>query len=353
MRNMTVAGPMFVATNLSGVYAKVRRPDIAAGPFNIGSLFNPNFLSRLLALHTPTARAFREKVLSRHWLPEDQISPLLMPQIGVTHLLTANVKVAEASFTSNNWSGGTIRGTWTDVVGIWRIPTVTKPSTPPGTGGTWNSSSWVGIDGTYGSNDVLQAGIQQQVSINGDASYVAWYEWFAPKQPNSPPYIFQTNIDNMPVFPGDEVFCGVHYVNRQGEIIFGNVDRGKYFSIVIAPPPGASFSGNSAEWITEAPSGGEPGTSIPRFTPVVFSSAFAGGPGSTSGDPAAGDTTNIQVFGQTLTSVSLRLDALEIDYVDPVPSLRWFLLSKGFDPSQGIRHIQPPITSVRDFMGFP
>jgi len=83
MRNMTVAGPMFVATNLSGVYAKVRRPDIAAGPFNIGSLFNPNFLSRLLALHTPTARAFREKVLSRHWLPEDQISPLLMPQIGL------------------------------------------------------------------------------------------------------------------------------------------------------------------------------------------------------------------------------------------------------------------------------
>ena len=58
MRNMTVAGPMFVATNLSGVYAKVRRPDIAAGPFNIGSLFNPNFLSRLLALIRPLLAPF-------------------------------------------------------------------------------------------------------------------------------------------------------------------------------------------------------------------------------------------------------------------------------------------------------
>jgi hypothetical protein len=31
-------------------------------------------------------------------------------------------------------------------------------------------------------------------------------------------------------------------------------------------------------------------------------------------------------------------------------SLRQFLLSRGFDPGQGIRHIQPPITSVRAFM---
>jgi len=34
----------------------------------------------------------------------------------------------------------------------------------------------------------------------------------------------------------------------------------------------------------------------------------------------------------------------------PIFSLRQFLLSRGFDPSQGLRHIQPPITSVRAFM---
>src|SRR5262249_25965755 len=31
-------------------------------------------------------------------------------------------------------------------------------------------------------------------------------------------------------------------------------------------------------------------------------------------------------------------------------SLRQFLLSRGLDPSQGIRHIQPPVTSLRSFM---
>lgn len=57
----------------------------------------------------------------------------------------------------------------------------------------------VGIDGKYGSNDVLQAGIQQQVTSNGDPSYVAWYEWFAPQQSNSPPY--------MRIQAGDRRFC--------------------------------------------------------------------------------------------------------------------------------------------------
>jgi Peptidase A4 family len=137
---------MLVPTKLSGVFTKVRRPDVAADTSNISSLFNSNLLSRLLKIDTPGARTFREKVLSRRWLPEDQISPVLAPQIGVTHLLTPSIKVADASFTTNNWSGGTIQGTWSAVLGMWRIPTVTRPSTPQGTGGGWNSSSWAGID---------------------------------------------------------------------------------------------------------------------------------------------------------------------------------------------------------------
>jgi hypothetical protein len=31
-------------------------------------------------------------------------------------------------------------------------------------------------------------------------------------------------------------------------------------------------------------------------------------------------------------------------------SLRQFLFSREFDPSQGLRHIQPPVTSLRSFM---
>jgi Peptidase A4 family len=313
-----LARTRLVETNLTGVFSKVLSPGVAAGPPGIASLLDPALLTRLQASGAPGPRAFLERILSRRWRSEDQITPLLKPQIGVTHPLTPRVEVSDASFTSNNWAGGTIKGTFTAAFGIWRVPTVSKSAMPPGTAGDWNSSSWVGIDGIYGSNDVLQAGVQQEVSANGGASYTPWYEWFAPKVNGSPDYINQTNIDNMEIEPGDEVFCGIYYVAQQaglqGEVLFGNTTRGHYFSIVLAPPPGASFSGNSAEWIMEAPNAGEPGTSLPRFSPVVFSTAFASAAAGGSGDPANGDTNNIIGFGSILTSVLLKTMALEIDY---------------------------------------
>jgi hypothetical protein len=308
-----------VQTNLTGVFTKVRSPAAAkAGPPGIASLLDPALLARLQATDAPGPRAFLARLLSRRWRPQDQITPRLSPQIGVTHPLTPRTQIEDTSFTSNNWAGSIIKGTWTAAFGIWRVPTVSKPALPPGTAGDWNSTSWVGIDGAYGSNDVLQAGVQQEVSAGGDASYTPWYEWFAPKVDGSPDYINQTNIDNMEIQPGDEVFCGIYYVTRQGgpqgEVLFGNTTRGHYFSIVLAPPPGASFAGNSVEWIVEAPDTGEPGTSLPRFSPVVFSTAFASAAAGGSGDPATGDTTNIAAFGSLLTSVSLKTMALEIDY---------------------------------------
>jgi peptidase A4-like protein len=322
------ASTRLVRTNIKGVFSKVRTPGVAAGLPGIASLVDPAVLARLQAANAPGPRAFLEMLLSRQWRPEDQITPRSTPQIGVTHPLTPRTEIDEASFTSNNWAGVTIIGSWTDAIGIWRVPTVNKPTFPPGTAGNWDSSSWVGIDGTYGSNDVLQAGVEQKVSASGDASYTPWYEWFAPTYAGSPGYINQTNIDNMEIQPGDEVFCGVHYVNQQnglqGHIMFGNVDRGQYFSIVLDPPRSASAYGNSVEWILEAPPLGAPGTSLPRFSPLVFSTAFATaspptappltGSFNNTGLPAEGDTTNIKGFGAILTSVSLREMGLEIDY---------------------------------------
>ena len=308
-----------VETNLTGVFSKAlsREGTVAKLP-GIASLLDPALLARLQASEAPGPRVFLDRLLSQRWRPESQITPMLRPQIGVTHPLTPRAEISNTSFTSNNWAGSTIKGTWTTAVGIWRVPTVSKSAMPPGTRGDWNSSSWVGIDGTYGSNDVLQAGVQQEVSASGQASYTPWYEWYAPKVTGSPDYINQTNIEHMEIQPGDEVFCGVYYVTQQnrpqGEIIFGNTTRGSYFIIVLAPPPGASFSGNSVEWILEAPNTGEPGTSLPRFSPVVFSTAFGSGSPSGSADPAKGDTTNILGFGAILTSVTLRTMALEIDY---------------------------------------
>jgi hypothetical protein len=210
---------------------------------------------------------------------------------------------------------------------------VTEPLQPQGTEGGWNSSSWVGIDGTYGSDDVLQAGVQQQVDANGNAHYVAWFEWFAPKESDSPPYIFQTNIPNFVVSPGQTVFCSVQYIERfprrpapskqrrslwAGQLVFANETTGQHFSITLAPPPNATFSGNCAEWIMEAPDRGEPISSLPMFTPVVFTSAVCCGPDGTLDNPSDGDTWNIVAAdGTTLTSVSLGPDTVTIDYVGP------------------------------------
>jgi Peptidase A4 family len=205
---------------------------------------------------------------------------------------------------------------WTTATGAWKIPTVTEPNLPAGKDGSWNSSSWVGIDG-LNTNDVLQAGIEQHVDGSGNASYVAWYEWFAPKQDNSPSYINQTNIDNFPVKPGDEVFCLVRYVSNltQGSILFENETTGQSFSITLDPPPNAAFIGNSIEWIMEAPDGGEPSTSVPQFTPVVFTTALGSDINNNTGNPQNGITATIFRDGAALTATTLANFQVSIVYL--------------------------------------
>ena len=315
-------------TNLPGVTAIRWSREAVDAPLSHSEAIASELLGPLDHANIRVA-ALRRRLLSREWPDDARIVPHLVPQVGVTHQLTPPKRVADTAFTSNNWAGSTISGTWAHAVGIWRVPSVSVPSTPAGTDGGWDSSSWVGIDGTYGSNDVLQAGVQQSVGADGSTTYVAWYEWFAPKVDGSPDYIFQTNIENMRIEPGDEVFAGVHYQNGQGFVMFGNVDRGRYFSIQLSPPPGASFSGNSVEWIVEAPNTGEPGTSLPRFTPVNFTAALGSDAnGTVTADPKTGDTTNIVAFGRSLTSVALATDALTVDYLDagffPLPGAAVF-----------------------------
>ena len=271
--------------------------------------FNPNAASpadlvragllwkRPDAASPPAFRAAWDRVMSRTWRPEDRITPEFAVQTGKTHhLSTPPVKQADGTYLTKVWAGtGTRGGNWTTVLGYWRIPTVSKPAEAQGTEGGWNSASWIGIDGFFDSNDVLQAGIEQRVNAQGQASYTAWYEWFAPQQPNSPGYIWQTNITNFPVSPGQQVYCSVQYTNNKtsGLINFANDATGQHFAITLAPPPGASFSGQSVEWIMESPDGGEPISSMPQFSPVVFTSALGCGPNNASANPATGDILNL------------------------------------------------------------
>jgi hypothetical protein len=309
-------------TSVAGVYRNPVPPDD----------FDPNKASQLeLARYglmwrkpgpsdPPDVQQAWNTFFSHKWLAANSIVPQLEPQVGKTHnLKKAPVKQADGSYLTTAWSGaGEDTGTWSNIIGYWKIPTVSKPSEPQGEDGGWDSSSWLGLDGFFVSDDVLQAGIQQYVNASGGASYVAWYEWYAPAQPNSPPYIYQTNIANFPVSPGQQVFCSVLYNGKtSGSISFANEATGQHFSITLAPPPGASFNGSSYEWIMEAPNGGEPYTALPKFTPVTFTSALACNAGLTAtGNPAVADTLNIEdTSGKVLTSVSVGTDTCTITFI--------------------------------------
>jgi hypothetical protein len=80
-------------TNLSGVFTKVRSTDNVAEPLSIAPLIHSKLLTRLKETDTSAVRRFREKILACKWRPEDQITPLLEPQVGATHQLTTRVEV--------------------------------------------------------------------------------------------------------------------------------------------------------------------------------------------------------------------------------------------------------------------
>ena len=310
-----------VPTNLAGAFITPAPPaDFDPNTASPAALIKHGFLWRRPGKEDdPTLCTAWERVFSRRWRAEDRLVPELEPQVGKTHNLRSAKRLDDGTFTTANWAGSVVPGKWTGAIGFWAVPTATEPLEPQGTEGGWNSTSWVGIDGFGGSNDVLQAGVQQKVDANGNAQYLAWYSWFAPQQSDLPAYIFQTNIMNFVVVPGQTVYCSVQYVSNgtAGQVFFANESTGQHFPITLAPPPGATFSGSSAEWIMEAPGSGEPTSSLPMFTPVVFTSAVCCGLNGTLDNPSDGDIFNIVGDGTTLTQVTLGLDTVTIDYIGP------------------------------------
>ncbi|HWC99695.1 MAG TPA: G1 family glutamic endopeptidase [Candidatus Sulfopaludibacter sp.] len=316
-----------IATNLQGAYTVPAPPDT----FDPKTASATDLIKNGLMWRRPTAadppqlQAAWDKFFSRKWLAKDRIVPESHPQLGVTHIYRGAPpkQQADSSYTGQVWAGaGTKTGKWTSIIGCWKIPSVSTPPEAQGSEGGWNSSSWLGLDGFFYSNDVLQAGVQQRVIAlpflnTGIPIYVAWYEWFAPPKSNSPGYIYQTNIANFPVSPGDEVYCSVQYNGTStGSISFANDRTGQHFTITLAPPPGANFNGQSCEWIMEAPDGGEPTSSLPRFSPVTFTSALACGPNNAVANPQSGDILNIaSASGKTLTATTVGTDTTTISFV--------------------------------------
>lgn len=261
----------------------------------------------------------------RAWLAPDRPA-IFRPRLTVhekSHrLLGSGPPLANGTVTNLSWAGGVLPGQWAAVRGTWTIPTV-QPAADPG-GSTWpgwSSSSWVGLDGV-GSNDVLQAGIEQSVNLQGQATYVAWFEWFAPSQPGSPAYINQCDLDNFPVQPGQVVSCTVYYYQGQGIVRFENpLTHQSELWLTLAPPPGASSSGSSAEWILEVP-GGYPSAALPAFSDVVFTQASCtSADGQTLGNPLSANAYNILRNGQLRTAANLASGSVLIHSLVPAQQL--------------------------------
>jgi hypothetical protein len=320
-------------TDLKGVYAGMAPPD----DFDPKTATAAELIKNGILWPTPTVTdhpALHElwrKVFSRKLLAKDCIISGDEPLAGRTHNLRKPPRrVGNTDYVGGAWSGaGTFKnGPYTGIIGAWTVPTVSQPSQPPSGYGSWDqqhniwydSSSWVGIDGmafTVTSNDVLQVGIEQYIDNSGASQYVAWYEWFCPYGP-PPAYVNQTNIPTLSINPGDDIIAVAQYNSKTaGFIWIMNATTGTWFSRTLVPPLGATFSGNTVEWIMECPDGGEDnGTALAKFTPVEFTFAQAYNASGVANNPKDDDTCNIETeSGKRLTKVTRGNHKVTIDYI--------------------------------------
>jgi len=185
------------------------------------------------------------------------------------------------------------------VLGGWQVPTVTGDSIVTG-----YSSLWIGLDGWNCRNcgggdssavaDVVQDGTEQDVlSVNLPllgvhwqlASYYAWYEWFTTSTP------LEQQIQNFPVYPGDEIFSIVmvgasasapaNAYGATGSFFIEDISGGFHVQPSVSKPSADTFSGNNAEWIMERPTESACGTCTPylpnlaKYGTAVMSGTFA------------------------------------------------------------------------------
>jgi hypothetical protein len=187
--------------------------------------------------------------------------------LGVAASASAATDVQQAQ--SGNWSGYVAGAggstTFKSVSASWVVPTAKCPSA---TGSTY-SAFWVGLGGAGSADALEQAGIEANCAASGAASYYAWYE-LVPKAP--------VRVD-LPVSAGDHVSTTVDVDGTSVSISLRNETTGQSFSRTLTmSDPDTS----SAEWIAEAPSQCEGGSTsdctplpLTDFGSVQFNSASA------------------------------------------------------------------------------
>jgi hypothetical protein len=120
-----------------------------------------------------------------------------------------------------------------------------------------------------------------------------WWEWY-------PEYEIQ--ITNFPVAAGDVLNCLLTVVNNTtGNVFLRNVSRGTVTTFQVTAPRGTTLSGNSAEWVVEAPSVGGVTAPLANYGEAHFTGATAQTRAGAAMQPSAADFINMTLGEQVIS----------------------------------------------------
>jgi hypothetical protein len=321
-----------IATNLAE-YKTVAPPPKGFNPFRA----TMDELHKYHLPHCPdprtskaAAKAWR-KVMSRI---RTYVAPQLKPGNRVRPASLGNPAKAKHG-TQSGWAGIVAsEGSFTQVWCIFVYPNVVAPSgsiaKPVGDGNpNYTFNAWIGLDGTDGSGDVCQAGVETdlyvqpaQGGIVTNASTYPWIEW----------YPLGTIVENFLVSPGDTIglliqYLGVSDNQFQASVQFSNLTTGIAITpIILSAPYGtlkkddALYEGNTAEWIVE-PTAYANGvySAIADFGDLIFVDAGAlsqpGGSKGTIVDASKENQETNIVVDHNIVASEISTPALQISYL--------------------------------------
>jgi hypothetical protein len=167
-----------------------------------------------------------------------------------------------SNVSSSNWGGYAVTssvGSVTDVKGSWIEPKIV--GTCPLLTSQY-ASFWVGIDG-YSSSTVEQIGTDSDCQL-GSATYYAWYEFY----PSA-----SVVITSLTISAGDKIYGEVHWTGTNSVLTLDDITTGTNYTHTGSV---ANAQHDSAEWITEAPSGVSGILPLSDFGTIYWGGAHTG-----------------------------------------------------------------------------
>ncbi|KAL7815073.1 peptidase A4 family domain-containing protein [Trichoderma aethiopicum] len=146
---------------------------------------------------------------------------------------------------SSSWSGAVIHSPpegelFNSVSASFVIPEPTIPAGSPNEK-FYTVAAWVGIDGAFASNVILQTGVDMTIA-GGQVYYEPWYEWWPDHSHNF--------HENLIISPGDTVKATVSATSStSGFATIENVSTGKLVSKYLTST--SPLVQRNAEWIVE------------------------------------------------------------------------------------------------------